>query len=111
MDHQSIISVIDAEIARLQQARTILSNIANSRSQGTRTATPTKVTKRVTRLSPEARKRIADAQRKRWAAAKKQKKSAAPRIVRAKAAKKSVRPAKAAKKITPTTKPEATATA
>jgi hypothetical protein len=75
MDHQSIISEIDTEIAKLQQARTILSNIANSRStHGTRSATPTKLTKHVTRkLSPEARKRIADAQRKRWAAAKSQK--------------------------------------
>jgi hypothetical protein len=113
VDHQSLISAIDAEIATLQHARTLLSKTGNSGSTlGTPATTPRKAAKRGTRrLSPEGRKRIADAQRKRWAAAKKQKKSAAPRIVRAKAAKKSVRPAKAAKKITPTTKPEATATA
>jgi hypothetical protein len=103
MDHQSLISAIDAEIETLQQARTLLSKAANSG------LTLGKATKRVThRLSPEARKRIADAQRKRWAAARKQKKSAAPRT---KVAKKSVRPAKAAKKTTPVNKPEATATA
>jgi hypothetical protein len=113
MDHQSIISDIDAEIATLQRARTLLSNAANSgSSRGTRTAIPKKVTKRVTRkLSPEGRKRIADAQRKRWATARKQKKSAALRTVRAKAAKKSVRPAKAAKNVRPVTKPETSVTA
>jgi hypothetical protein len=74
MDHQSILSDIDAEIARLQQARTLLTSMAESRSiRGTRTTTGRKAVKRVTRrLSPDARKRIADAQRKRWAAAKKQ---------------------------------------
>lgn len=105
MDHQSIISAIDAEIATLQQVRTLLSKAANSGP------TLGKATQRVThRLSPEARKRISDAQRKRWAAARKQK-SAAPRTIRAKAAKKSVRPAKAAKKATPVNKQEATVTA
>jgi len=74
MDHQSIISDIDAEIEKLQRARTLLSKAANSGSiRGTRIAIPQNVTKRVThKLSPEARKRIADAQRKRWAAARKQ---------------------------------------
>jgi hypothetical protein len=113
MEHQSIISSIDAEIATLQRARTLLSNAANSGLiSGTRSAPPRKATKHVTRrLSPEARKRIGDAQRKRWAAAKKQNKSAAPKTIRAKAAKKSVRPVKAAKNATPVTKSEATATA
>jgi hypothetical protein len=106
MDHQSLISAIDAEIATLQHARTLLAKAANSG------LTLGKATQRVThRLSPEARKRIADAQRKRWAAARSQKKSAAPRTIRAKAAKKSIRPAKAARNATPTAKPEATATA
>jgi hypothetical protein len=113
MDHQRIISNIDAEIANLQRARTLLSNAADSgSSRGIRTANPRKTAKRVRRkLSPEGRKRIADAQRKRWATAKKQKKSAATRAIRPKAAKKSGRPAKTAKNATPVNKPEATATA
>jgi hypothetical protein len=41
MDHQSIISAIDVEIAKLQQARTLLSNSTDSGSaRGTRVATP-----------------------------------------------------------------------
>jgi hypothetical protein len=113
MDHQSIISTLDAEIAKLEQARTLLSIAADSGSiRGTRAAMARKAVKGVTRrLSPEARKRIADAQRKRWAAARKQKKSAVPRTIRAKAAKKSVRPPKAAKNATPATKPESSASA
>ena len=113
MDHQTIISTIDAEIATLQQVRTLLSNAPQpGSSRGTRTAIHQKVTKRITRrLSPEARERIADAQRKRWAAARKQKKAAARRTIRPKAAKKSGRPAKTAKNATPANKPEATVTA
>jgi hypothetical protein len=70
----SIVAQIDAEIARLNQVRTLLTGIGKA---------PVKVTvpkaknvpakrkaakKRV--LSAEARKKIADAQRKRWAAQK-----------------------------------------
>jgi hypothetical protein len=68
---ENILAQIDSEIARLQQARKLLANIGNSAaSTGRRVkkaaakAKPKK--KRV--LSAEARKRIADAQRKRWAA-------------------------------------------
>ncbi|MGD0520405.1 MAG: hypothetical protein ABSA48_04040 [Terracidiphilus sp.] len=61
----SILAQIDAEIATLKQARSLLA------SAGLIT---TNVTEHKTRkrrvLSPEARKRIADAQRKRWAAQK-----------------------------------------
>jgi hypothetical protein len=116
MDHQSIISAIDVEIAKLQQARTLLLNSTDSGSaRGTHVATPRMAAKRKTRiLSPEARKRIADSQRKRWAAAKKQKKSAALRSMRAEVHKpvhkEPSRPAKEAKKTTPTAKAEATAT-
>jgi hypothetical protein len=61
MDHQSLVFAIDAEIATLEHARTLLARAANSG------LTLGKATQRVThRLSPEARKRIADAQRKRW---------------------------------------------
>jgi hypothetical protein len=73
MATDSILAQIDAEIARLTQARTLLANLG---TVGAPLAVPaaktsTKVGKKKKRvLSPEARKRIADAQRKRWAAQK-----------------------------------------
>jgi hypothetical protein len=68
----SILAQIDAEIARLTQARSLLANLGTvSVSAPKKTAAPVKAKKRKKRvLSPEARKRIADAQRKRWAAQK-----------------------------------------
>lgn len=65
----NIIEELDAEIARLEQVRTLLSNGRGLRvsnpSVGNVVAAPKKRT-----LSPEARKKIAEAQRKRWAAQK-----------------------------------------
>ena len=73
---ESILVLIDSEIARLTQVRALLtgsSNIGPVRGSGPKAAkaakTPT-TTARKRVLSPEARKRIADAQRKRWAAQK-----------------------------------------
>lgn len=67
----SILAQIDSEIARLTQVRSLLAgsgSASNATERKTRKA-PAKAKKsRV--LSPEARKRIADAQRKRWAAQK-----------------------------------------
>jgi hypothetical protein len=69
----NILAQIDSEIARLTQARALLANIGAATAKAGRIvkiasakAKPRK--KRV--LSAEARKRIADAQRKRWAAQK-----------------------------------------
>ena len=77
----SVIAQIDAEIERLTQVRSLLSDagkVAATVNNGKAKKAPTKAKpgrKRV--LSAEARKRIADAQRKRWAAQKaKTKKSA-----------------------------------
>jgi hypothetical protein len=78
MANKEVIAAIDKEIARLQQARTILAGEEEEevtpRSRG---AAKQVVKKRVGRpagtkrvLSAEARKRIADAQKKRWAAQK-----------------------------------------
>jgi hypothetical protein len=71
MTIESILAQIDSEIARLTQARAVLSN-AGRVSAHVKSAAPSKSAgrrrKRV--LSAEARKRIADAQRKRWAAQK-----------------------------------------
>jgi hypothetical protein len=69
----SILAQIDSEIARLTQVRSLLAGsgsaaVVTVKERKTRKA-PAKAKKsRV--LSPEARKRIADAQRKRWAAQK-----------------------------------------
>ncbi len=66
----SILAEIDAEIARLTQARKLLAGatgaakLAGKAKSGNVAGKPRR--KRV--LSAEARKRIADAQRRRWAA-------------------------------------------
>jgi len=75
---ENILAQIDSEISRLKQARALLANIAT-------TATPSgrKVAKAGSKgkprkkrfLSADARKRIADAQRKRWAAVRAKAKS------------------------------------
>lgn len=63
MDTSAVLASIDVEIARLRQARAILTG------DSSKPANPRKVIVRRT-LGAEARKRIADAQKKRWAAAK-----------------------------------------
>ncbi len=67
MSLNDILSTIDAEIACLQQARALLTGPGGKRG---RKSASTKSAKGKRTLSPEARKRIADAQRKRWAAQK-----------------------------------------
>jgi len=66
MDTISVLAQIDAEIAKLQQARAVLAG--NDGVKGITAAAPKK--KAMRRLSAEARKRIADAQRARWAKVK-----------------------------------------
>lgn len=68
---ENILAQIDSEISRLTQARALLANLGTATAASGRKAAkvaakakPRK--KRV--LSADARKRIADAQRKRWAA-------------------------------------------
>jgi hypothetical protein len=73
MTIDSILSQIDAEIARLTQVRKLLagSGTVSITVPKRKTKSASAKTTRKTRvLSPEARKRIADAQRKRWAAQK-----------------------------------------
>jgi hypothetical protein len=65
----NILAQIDSEIARLQQARKLLSSIETGsttagRKAGKTAAKPAKKRK----ISAEGRRRIAEAQRKRWAA-------------------------------------------
>jgi hypothetical protein len=86
MDVSKIVSEIDAKIASLQQARAVLMDLDESavvskprrgRPKGSAnaartaakkvTATAGKPAKRKRRLSPEGRKRIAEAMKRRWA--------------------------------------------
>jgi hypothetical protein len=71
----SILALIDAEIASLQQVRSLLASTGKVSVKGTahktkKAAKAPKKRKKRRVLSAEARKRIADAQRKRWAAQK-----------------------------------------
>ena len=74
MSIESILSQIDAEIATLAQVRSLLASTGKTAPKATgskATKAPANAKKRKKRvLSAEARKRIADAQRKRWAAQK-----------------------------------------
>ncbi len=81
MEVSRIIAEIDAQIAKLQQARHLLSGAETSpvarrpgrpkgsKNVGTAPAAAKKSTGR--KLSPEGRKRIADAMKRRWAERKK----------------------------------------
>ncbi len=75
-----IIAEIDAEIARLQQARELLTGVAAPKKRGrpskkTVSADPVVASRERKPMSAEARKRIGEAQRKRWASTKKSAKS------------------------------------
>jgi surface antigen len=76
-----ILAEIDAEIAKLQQARALLApapsetRTGRGRPKGSKNASVKAVVVAKTgkrKLSPEGRKRIADAMRKRWAERRKQ---------------------------------------
>jgi hypothetical protein len=72
MGSQSIIAAIDKEIARLRDVRKVLARNGKlaEPKRGSKTGVASKkMAKR--KLSPEARERIAQAQRKRWAAVRK----------------------------------------
>lgn len=72
----TILAEIDAEIARLTQARKLLAGATGAatftggRKSSGATKSAAKKGKRTRVLSADARKRIADAQRRRWAAQK-----------------------------------------
>jgi len=68
MEVKNIIATIDSEIGRLKQVRSILSGETARQAHGVNVKERRAKKKRT--LSPEARKRIAEAQRKRWAAQK-----------------------------------------
>jgi hypothetical protein len=68
---EQIIAAIDAEIARLQLARKLIAPSATPKAFHQLAISISKAAKQTRRLSPEARERIAAAQRKRWAEKKK----------------------------------------
>ena len=72
MTIDSILSQLDSEIARLTQVRSLLANTTKTAPKFGNTKASKAPTKRRKKrvLSADARKRIADAQRKRWAAQK-----------------------------------------
>jgi hypothetical protein len=76
-----IIAEIDAQISKLQQARSLLAGTTTSASRTGRgrpkgskndASAVSTTTPRKRKLSPEGRKRIADAMKKRWAERRKQ---------------------------------------
>jgi hypothetical protein len=74
-----IIAEIDAQISKLQQARALLAGTMASaartgrgRPKGSKNTASATTTPRKRKLSPEGRKRIADAMKKRWAERRKQ---------------------------------------
>ena len=84
MDTQAIIAALDQEIARLQEVRTLLGSAAKVKGAASIKRGPgrpkkleivTTAKKRI--LSPEAKARIAAAQKARWAKARKAAKKAA----------------------------------
>lgn len=71
MSIESILAEIDSEIARLTEARRLLATAGAAAPSHTRSKAAGRRAKPKARvLSAEARKRIADAQRRRWAAHK-----------------------------------------
>ena len=83
MEVSRIVAEIDAQILKLQQARTLLAGAAapaartgRGRPKGSKngsvTAAAAPAVTRKRKLSPEGRKRIAEAMKKRWAERRKQ---------------------------------------
>lgn len=71
MGVSEILSEIDHQIERLKQARTLLSGEDGRATGKAETAVPDKPVKKKRNLSPEGRKRIAEAVKRRWAKQKK----------------------------------------
>ena len=65
MTRDEMVAAIEGEIARLEQVRQLLRNSGGQRFQTGEPPAPEAKKTRV--MSPEARKRIAQAQKKRWA--------------------------------------------
>ena len=71
MGISEILAQIDKEIAQLQKARTLLEDKAAPRAKKAAVAPAPKKTTKKRNLTPEGRKRIAEAVKRRWAEQKK----------------------------------------
>ena len=74
MGVSEILLQIDREIAQLQQARALLAGSTAAKTKKTAAAAPAaakKTAKKKRNLTPEGRKRIAEAVKRRWAEQKK----------------------------------------
>ena len=93
MDVSKIVAEIDAKIASLQQARAVLVDLDESAlvskprrgrpkgtTKGTKIVAAAKPATRKRNLSPEGRKRIADAMKRRWAERRKEAPKAAKKV-------------------------------
>ena len=77
MEVSRILTEIDAQITKLQQARELLSGTeavrrpGPGRPKGSKNSVPEKPERKPRKLTAEGRKRIADAMKRRWAEQKK----------------------------------------
>ena len=76
MDHNQIIASLDEEISRLERVRELLNNSnghnLTAAKSTAKLATQTKLGRKKRVLSEEARNRIAQAQKRRWAKQRKE---------------------------------------
>jgi len=68
----TLVSELDKQIARLREARDLLAGTVSTRRRG-RPSTKSAPTRKKRTLSPEARAKMAAAQKRRWAAYRKSK--------------------------------------
>lgn len=71
MGVSEILAQIDREISQLQQARALLGGAAATKTRKAAAPAAKKVAKKKRNLTPEGRKRIAEAVKRRWAEQKK----------------------------------------
>jgi hypothetical protein len=76
--NDKILNAIDEELARLRQARAILTQSSQASKSARTPRSAAANTKPRRTLSAKARRAIGDAQRKRWAEARARKKPASP---------------------------------
>ena len=76
MTREEILAAIDGEIARLEQVRALLRDSTSEQFLPLHASAPGTKKKRM--LSPDARQRIAQAQKRRWAKARSEKSSNKP---------------------------------
>jgi hypothetical protein len=67
MNTRDILSAIDAEIARLESARSLLAGKASTKRRGRSRTSKLPIAPKKRTMSAAGRKKIAEAQRRRWA--------------------------------------------